>query len=325
MTSDFFFLSHGERCAAWHLTAETDALTGQTGRPCVVMAHGFGGTRDSGLLAFAEPFAAAGMDVVVFDYRGFGDSEGEPRQYISVKKQRQDYHAAIDAARNLPGVDRDRIALWGTSYSGGHVIAVAAEDQRVAAVVSVCPATDGLAALVQGVRETSAGHLAKVVAHGLLDAAGARLGRRTHYLPVAGQPGSNAPISTPGAAESYLALAGPTWRNEFAARTVLEVGFNRPTVHASRLECPLLMQIGTNDRIAPPDAARKAAKKAGYLAHLCEYPIDHFDFYEEPWQPQVLADELTFLTRVLDPIRSTDVHLRSTNPPAPRLAVKLPW
>ncbi len=325
MTTEFFFISHGERCAAWHLTADSDALTGQSGRPCVVMAHGFGGTRDSGLMAFAEPFAAAGMDVVLFDYRGFGDSEGEPRQDVSVKKQRQDYHAAIDAARNLPGVDRDRIALWGTSYSGGHVIAVAATDQRVAAVVSLCPATDGLAALAQGVRETSAGHLAKVVAHGLLDAAGARLGRRTHYLPVAGQPGSNAPISTPGAAESYLALAGPTWRNEFAARTVLEIAFNRPTVHASQLECPLLMQIGTNDRIAPPDAAKKAAKKAGYLAHLVAYPADHFDFYDGPSFEAALADEVTFLTRVLDPIRSTDVHLRSTNPPAPRLAVKLPW
>lgn len=325
MQTDFFFLSHGERCAATHLTAESDALAGRTGRPCVVMAHGFGGTRDSSLMAFAGPFAAAGMDVVLFDYRGFGDSEGEPRQDISVKRQRQDYHAAVDAARNLPGVDRDRIALWGTSYSGGHVIAVAAEDQRVAAVVSLCPATDGIAALVQGFRAAGAGPLARVLAHGLFDAAGARLGRRPHYLPVVGQPGATAALTTPGSQEAYTALAGPTWRNEFAARTVLEMAFNRPTVHASELECPLLMQIGTNDSIAPPDAARRAAKKAGYLAHLVEYPADHFDFYSGPCHEAALADELTFLTRVLDPIRSTDVHLRSTNPPAPRLAVKLPW
>lgn len=325
MKTDFFFISHGERCAAWHLTAETDALTGQTGRPCVVMAHGFGGTRDSGLLAFAEPFAAAGMDVVVFDYRGFGDSEGEPRQYISVKKQRQDYHAAIDAARNLLGVDRDRIALWGTSYSGGHVIAVAAQDQRIAAVVSTNPATDGPAALTQAVKYAGVGAVARMVADGLVDAAGARLGRRPHYVPLVAQPGGHAALTTPGAEEAYTGMAGPTWRNEFAARTALEMAFNRPTVHASQLECPLLVQVGTNDQIAPPDAARRAAKKAGYLAHLCEYPIDHFDFYEGEWHPQVLADQLTFLTRVLDPIRATDVHLRSTNPPTPRLAVKLPW
>lgn len=325
MTTEFYFISHGERCAAWHLTADNDALTGQSGRPCVVMAHGFGGTRDSGLMAFAEPFAAAGMDVVLFDYRGFGDSEGEPRQDVSVKKQRQDYHAAIDAARNLPGVDRDRIALWGTSYSGGHVIAVAAADQRVAAVVSLCPATDGLAALMQGYKQAGPGPLARLVAHGLFDAAGARLGRRPHYVPVTGQHGDTAALTTPGSEEAYTALAGPTWRNEFAARTVLEMAFNRPTVHASELECPLLVQVGTNDLIAPPDAARRAAKKAGYLAHLVEYPAEHFDFYDGPCHEAALADQLTFLTRVLDPIRSTDVHLRSTNPPAPRLAVKLPW
>lgn len=325
MTTDFFFISHGERCAAWHLTAESDALAGQTGRPCVVMANGLGGTRDTGLLAFAEPFAAAGMDVLVFDYRGFGDSEGEPRQHVSVKKQRQDYHAAIDAARNLPGVDRDRIALWGTSYSGGHAITVAARDQRVAAVVSMNPATDGLAALGEIVRHSGITAVARLTAHGLLDAAGARVGRRPHYLPVVGQPGSTAAISTPGAEEAYRAMAGPTWRNELTARAALEVAFNRPTVHASELECPLLVQVGTNDQVAPPDAARRTAKKAGYLAHLCEYPIDHFDFYEGQWHQQVLADQLTFLTRVLDPSRSTDVHLRSTNPPSPRLAVKLPW
>ncbi|MUL47769.1 alpha/beta hydrolase [Mycobacterium sp. CBMA293] len=325
MTKDFFFISHGLRCAAWHLTAENDALAGQTGRPCVVMAHGFGGTRDTGLLAFAEPFAAAGMDVLVFDYRGFGDSEGEPRQDISAKRQRQDYHAAIDAARNLPGIDRDRIALWGTSYSGGHVISVAAQDQRVAAVVSMNPATDGLAALTQVAREAGVATLAQLTAHGVLDAIGARLGRRPHYVRVVGQPGTTAAISTPGSEDAYLAMSGPTWRNEVAARTALDMPFNRPTVHASQLECPLLMQIGTNDHVTPADAARRAAKKAGYLAHLCEYPIDHFDFYDGEWQQHVLADQLTFLTRVLDPIRSTDVHLRSTKPPAPRLAVKLPW
>src|ERR1700739_718791 len=89
------------------------------GRPFVVRAHGFGGTRDSGLLDFAEPFADAGIDAFVFDYRGFGDSEGAPRQDVSVRRQWQDYHAAIAAARHLPGVDRDRIALWGFSYAGG--------------------------------------------------------------------------------------------------------------------------------------------------------------------------------------------------------------
>ncbi|MFJ6904245.1 alpha/beta hydrolase [Streptomyces griseoluteus] len=120
------FPSHGVACGATHLPARCDALTGPAGRPAVVMAHGFGGTRDSGLTGYAEGFADAGMDVFLFDYRGFGDSGGTPRQDVSVRRQRQDYHAAVAAARHLPGVDPDRIALRGTSYAGGHVVAVAA-------------------------------------------------------------------------------------------------------------------------------------------------------------------------------------------------------
>jgi uncharacterized protein len=321
------FPSHGINCAAWHIPARTDALAGAAGRPCVVMGNGFGGTRDTGLLEFAEPFADAGIDAFVFDYRGYGDSEGEPRQHVSVRGQRQDYHAAVAAARNLPGVDLDRIALWGTSYAGGHVIAVAAQDRRVAAIIAMNPATDGLAALAQLASYAGVGPLMRVVAHGVRDVGQALTKRAPHHIPVVAQPGSLAAISTPGAEEAYTAMAGPTWRNEMCARSALAVGFNRPITQASRLACPILVQVGTNDRVAPPNAARRAAKKAGYWTHLCEYPIDHFDFYQEPWQQQVLADQLEFLTRVLDPRRAADVHLRSAAEPmrTGRLVVKLPW
>lgn len=161
MMHDLTFTSHGVTCAAWHLPASTDAFAGEAGRPCIVLGHGFGGTRDTGLLAYAEAFAAAGIDAFVFDYRGFGASAGEPRQNVGFRRQRQDYHAAIDTARHLPGVDPGRIVLWGTSYSGGHVIAVAAQDKRVTAVVSMNPATDGFAALVQIARYAGVSQLVR--------------------------------------------------------------------------------------------------------------------------------------------------------------------
>ena len=94
-----------------------------------------GHSRHQRLVDYARGFAAAGLDVVLFDYRGFGGSGGSPRQLVSASRQRRDYHAAIAAARRLPGVDPERIVLWGISYSGGHVVRVAAEDGRVAAVV----------------------------------------------------------------------------------------------------------------------------------------------------------------------------------------------
>lgn len=321
------FTSHRVSCGAWHVPAASDALAGTEGRPCIVMGHGFGGTRDSGLLSYAEAFAAAGIDAFVFDYRGFGESEGTPRQDVSFRRQRQDYHAAIAAARHLPGVDPDRNAVWGTSYSGGHVVAVAAQDPRVAAVVALTPATDGLAALVQLVRYAGVAQLVPTVRHGLRDLVHGLTGRAPHHIPLAAPPGTIAIISTPGAEETYTAIAGPTWRNEVCARTTREIGFNRVNGFARQLACPLLVQAGTKDRVAPPRAARRTAAKAGYWSQLCEYPIDHFDVYEGEWQQRALADQLGFLTRVPDPARSSDVHLRSLCEPrrTGQLVVKLPY
>lgn len=293
------FPSHGISCAAWHIPARSHTMTGPAGRPAIVMAHGFAGTRDTGLLDYAEAFADAGIDALVFDYRSFGDSEGTPRQHVSFRRQRQDYHAAIAAARQLPGVDPARIAVWGTSYSGGHVVAVAAQDPRIAAAVSMTPATDGLAALVQLVRYAGPAQLARTAAHGLRDGTRALTNRAPHRIPVVARPGSVAIISTPGATEAYTSMAGPTWRNEVCARTALEIGFNRATGFARRLRSPILVQLGTNDRVAPAAAARRTAKKAGPLAQLREYPVDHFDVYEGRWQRRALADQLGFLKSAL--------------------------
>lgn len=97
--------SEGRRLAGTYLRADDESLAGAGGRPCVVMAHGFGATRDSGLLPFAEAFTTAGADVLLVDYRGFGDSEGEPRRMVDHRVHRRDYHAAVARARLLDGVD----------------------------------------------------------------------------------------------------------------------------------------------------------------------------------------------------------------------------
>lgn len=292
---DLTFKSKGVTCAAWRLLGTGEAFATDKGRPCVVMAHGFGGTRDTGLLAYAEGFAAAGLDVLLFDYRGFGDSDGGPRQLVSYRRQRDDYRAAIAAARELDGVDPDRIVLWGTSYSGGHVLPVAVGDGRIAAALSLTPATDGLTALLAIAKHGGPRRLLPLITNGLKDAFRALTGRRPHYLPVVGDPGSAAMITAPGAVDGYLALAGPNWRNQVTARTALEVAFNRPTRFASRVRFPLLVQIGDNDKVAPPAAAHRAADKAGRHATVRTYPVDHFDVYDGQWQQQALADQLSFL------------------------------
>ena len=293
------FTSGGASCAAWHLPGAGDTFAGERGRPCVVMAHGFAGTRDSALLPYAEGFAAAGLDVLLFDYRGFGASRGTPRQLVSYRRQRADYCAALAAARRLPGVDPDRIVLWGTSYSGGHVLAVAAADRRIAAVVSMTPATDGLAVLLAMLRHDGPARLGRLVAAGLRDLSHATTGRPPHHVAVVGPAGSDAIIANDVGAQAYPAMAGPTWRNEVCARSALGVGLNRPVRFASRLQCPLLVQIGQHDSVAPPAAAERAARLAGTLAEVRRYPVDHFDVYAGRWQQQALADQVQFLRQHL--------------------------
>ncbi|HUR04997.1 MAG TPA: alpha/beta hydrolase [Nonomuraea sp.] len=220
------------------------------------------------------------------------------------RHQRADYSAAIAAARLLDGVDPDRIVLWGTSYSGGHIVPAAVRDGRIAAIVSMTPAMDGLAVL-RSLAAHAPRTLARLVLHGLRDGARALIRLTPHHIPIVGLPGSAAIITTPGALAGYTELAGPTWRNEVCARTALEVALNRPGRLASRLTCPVLVQVGENDSVAPPAAARRAAARAGRHAELLTYPVDHFDVYAGPWQRQALADQLEFLSRQAAPARGT--------------------
>ena len=302
MKNEISFTSGGVVCAAWHVPAVTDRLQdSESLRPCVVMGAGFGGTRETGLLEYADAFAHVGIDAFVFDYRGFGESEGTPRQDVSARRQRQDYRAAVAAARRLPAIDPKRIVLWGTSASGGHVIAVAAEDRPIAAVVAMTPATDGPAVLWHALHQSGPAQPLRLLGHGIWDLVGAPLTRTPHYVPVVGPPDSTAIMTVPGAVEVYTSIAGPTWRNEVRARAALRIGLARPVRFADRLVCPVLMQIGTRDRVAPPVAARRTAAKIGARAEVCEYPVDHFDVYEGHWQQQAVADQVAFLLRVLAP------------------------
>ena len=109
-------------------------------RPCVVLAHGFAGTQDTpSIQAAAQAFAAAGFSALTFDYRNFGESDGAPRQLICIQEQHEDIKAAVRFARSQSSIDPKRVALLGTSLGGGHVIAVAANDPEIAAVVAQVP------------------------------------------------------------------------------------------------------------------------------------------------------------------------------------------
>ncbi|WP_343905192.1 alpha/beta hydrolase [Nocardioides aquiterrae] len=289
------FPSGAAECHAWHFTGEGDDLATDAGRPVVVMAHGLAGTKDSGLQPFAEALAGAGLDVLAFDYRGFGASGGEPRQTVSMSGQFDDYRAAMAAAARLPGVDPARLVLWGVSLAGGHVLAAAAHRDDVAAVVALTPLVDGLAAG----RHALAHHQPTAMLRSTVLGLGSRLGSR-RMMPVVARPGELGALTLDGCLEDYLAIAGPTWRNEVDAAVGLELGNHRPGKQAKHVRAPLLVQIADLDRSAPPQAAAKAAF-AG-RAEVRHYPCDHFDVWPgKAWHDPAVRHQVAFLRRHLAP------------------------
>jgi uncharacterized protein len=311
MPDEVRFASHGETCAAWHLRGEGESFAGPAGRPCVVMAHGLAGTRDSGLLPFAEEFAAAGLEVLLFDYRCFGDSTGEPRQLASPPRHRQDYQSAVECARALPGVDPNRIVLWGTSWSGGHVVYVAAADPRIAAVIAQNPDLDGVRTLGMIRRYAGLGQLLRVTWHGLRDRLPALFGAAAHMIPVVGPPGTLGAMTSEESDPGYHAIAGPNWRNELTARAVLYEGLNQAISRARKVRCPLLIQCAEHDSVAATSACEPTAKQAPD-AELVVYPIAHFEIYAGASRERAIADQLDFLFRRLAPPARASTELSQT-------------
>jgi cephalosporin-C deacetylase-like acetyl esterase len=127
----------------WLYTPST-APSGKT--PCLVMSHGFTAIKEMDLDAFAEVFSSKlPLACLVYDNRNFGASDGEPRQEIIPAMQHSDMSDAITYAQSLDEIDPEKIGIWGSSYSGGHVLHVGAVDRRVKAVLCQVPLVDGWA------------------------------------------------------------------------------------------------------------------------------------------------------------------------------------
>ena len=193
------FISEGLKCAGWFFKA-----SGMDKAPCVILAHGFCGVKEMRLDAYAEAFAGAGYHALVFDYRHFGASDGNPRLILDIKKQHQDWRAAIRFAKGLPAVDSHRIALWGTSFSGGHVLEIATTDHDpdIAVVISQVPHMNGFAT-------AAATGLMQNIGLGTAawrDMANMMLRQSPYYVPAIGFPGDLAAMTAPGVVEGVKRL-----------------------------------------------------------------------------------------------------------------------
>ena len=289
---DVSFTSGEDTCAGWLYLP-----TGVASPPAVILGHGLGGTSEMRLDAFAERFAQAGIAALAFTYRHFGDSGGQPRQLLSIKRQLADWDAAIAWVKARGDLDAARIAVWGSSFGGGHSITVASRHPELRAAVAQCPFTDGLAsALALGpsaslkVLPTVARDFASIV------------GRRAPtMIPLAGPPGSPALMNAPDALPGYEALlpTGTTFRNEVAARVAPTIMAYRPGRVAKKIKFPILFCVSNTDSVTPPAQTLRYAHTAP-RGEIKRYDAGHFDFYLGEAFEALVRDQVEFLTRQLN-------------------------
>jgi fermentation-respiration switch protein FrsA (DUF1100 family) len=274
---DIAFDAEGTTLRGWFYPAEGASGPGAA----VVMAHGFSAVKEMYLDSFAEVFAAAGLNVLVFDNRGFGASDGEPRQEIDPWAQVRDYRDAITYLHTVPEVDPNRIGIWGSSYSGAHVLVVAAIDRRVKAVVSQVPLISGHAnfrALVRA--DFIAGFRAQFDADRL-----ARFGGEPPAMvPVVDKdPLAPSALPTPDSWEWFTQTGdtrAPTWRNEVTLRSVEMFTEYEPGTYLPYISpTPLLLLVAEGDHLVPSEIAIAAFDTAHQPKELIIMPGGHFDAY----------------------------------------------
>ncbi|WP_018334755.1 alpha/beta hydrolase [Actinomycetospora chiangmaiensis] len=249
--------------------------------PAVSLAHGYAGTRHHGLEPFAEAFAADGLVVLLHDHRGFGASDGEPRQDVDPWTQIADWRRALSYLEAHPAVDAGRIGLWGTSYAGGHALVLGATDPRLRAVVAQVPTISGTEQTRRRVRPEDLA----VFRAGLLDderdrAAGKAPARRAI---VSADPAVPASYRAPDAVAFYLQdVPEGVWSNEVTVRSTLAATSYEPGVYVPHVSpVPLLMVVATADTVTLTDTALAAYGRALEPKRLVTIAGGHFAPYRE--------------------------------------------
>lgn len=275
---DVEFLSQGTICRGWLYQPDRQAAPA----PAVVMAQGFTGVKEIDLPAFAERFASAGLVVLLFDYRHFGASEGEPRGQMFPQLQLEDYRNAISFLQEHPQVDPDCIGAWGTSFSGGHVLHLGAFDRRLRAVVSQMPTTS----LLANVRRVhSAESFARAIERLERDRRERYRSGQVTYVPVVADGDQECVL--PGRAElARLTRQGheaPTWRNAITAESFEKILEYTPAANMRFISpTPLLMILAGLDTLTSADLAMDAYEAALEPKSLVWLRCGHHDVYDAP-------------------------------------------
>jgi len=298
MREDISFEAEGDVLRGWLYTP--DNVSGPA--PTIVMAHGFSAVKEMYLDKFAEAFANAGLASVVFDNRNFGDSDGEPRYEIDPYQQVRDYRHAITYAETRDEVDSNRIGVWGSSYSGGHVLTVGAWDSRVDCVVSQVPLTDGLYNLRRLVRADLIGDLREQINE---DRRARFQGEDPAYMPVVSEDLlGDAALPTQDSYEWFTKTEekrAPNWENEVTLKTIELMSEYAPKDFIEDISpTPLRMVIANGDHLAVKDAAFETYEKAREPKSIVTLDGGHFDAYVEAFDEASAAAREWFVEHLIE-------------------------
>ncbi len=280
MRSDVEFVANETTLRGWLYVPDE----GSGPFPTIVAAHGFSAVKEQSLPELAEVFAAAGLASLVYDNRCLGESDGMPRQDLDPIAQMRDYRDAISFAQIREEVDPERIGVWGTSYSGGVVLQVAAVDRRVKAVVAQVPLISGLRNSRRLMPEAAMPDLRDQLAAERT----ARLsGSEPAMIKVCTDDPSE-PHAFPGLRTyNYFTNGAPAdrWRNECTVRSLdflleFDVSSYLPLISPT----PLLMLVGSTDTSTPNDEAISAFSTAHEPKRLLVLPGDHYGSYLEDFE-----------------------------------------
>lgn len=271
-----------------HLTAPA----GASRLPAVVLSHGFMCVMAMGLPELAHRLAGAGYAVLRIDYRGFGESDGEPRNVVLPLRQSDDVRAALSFLGAQPEADPERLALWGTSFGGAIVLHAGALDERARAVIASVPVTNGLR-WIRGVNTDES--WARVEAALAADRERRALTGESEVVSVAD---FRPPKPDPGRDRFFAMFSDYAPARELPWSSVDAVLDFRPDELAGLIAPRALLLIGTpSDGIVPYELAERAYALAREPKRLVRLPDDvtHFDVYWEPSLSTVVDETLAWL------------------------------
>ncbi|OGT63638.1 MAG: hypothetical protein A3E85_01660 [Gammaproteobacteria bacterium RIFCSPHIGHO2_12_FULL_45_12] len=259
--------------AGWFYTPNTP-----TAAPCIIMAHGFSALKEHYLDSFARVFAQAGLCVLAYDNRHFGESDGTPRQEVNTAEQQSDMRQAITYAQQQAEVNGERIGLWGTSFSAGIALAVAAEDARVHCVVAQVPFIGGYLSSLK----TSHPKKWQTLNHQYAaEEKALKAGHSpTTIAVVLDKETRSAVIKLPEATAFFTCV--PTWKNQVTLLSLKQAGEFDVTDDINRItRTPVLFIVANRDSVNATTLALSAYEQLKTTKQLVMIDGEHFAPYVE--------------------------------------------